>query len=92
MTAAWRAAEEEIAALLGARHPDPFALLGPHAVADGVVVRAFVPGADTVQVMREGLPPAALDQRDPGGIFEGLLPGAALPWCSGAAWCRPCGP
>jgi 1,4-alpha-glucan branching enzyme len=79
VTAAWRAAEEEIAALLGARHPDPFALLGPHAVPGGAVLRAFIPGAETLAVARSGLPAVALACRDPAGVFEGLLHGATLP-------------
>jgi 1,4-alpha-glucan branching enzyme len=44
--------EEGIAALTGARHPDPFALLGLHQGADGRwEVRAFLPGAREVAVI-----------------------------------------
>ncbi|EMH3298199.1 1,4-alpha-glucan branching protein, partial [Burkholderia multivorans] len=35
----------DIDALLGARHPDPFACLGPHAHDGGTIVRALLPGA-----------------------------------------------
>ncbi len=34
--------------LLEAGHPDPFALLGAHAVAGGVALRALLPGRQAV--------------------------------------------
>ena len=71
----WRASDAQIAALVEARHGDPFALLGPHAVAKGVVIRAFVPHAETVSVIeRGGKPLAHLFRRHDAGFFEGLLP------------------
>jgi 1,4-alpha-glucan branching enzyme len=75
----WRARDDAVADLLAARHGDPFALLGPHAAPGGVVLRAFIPGAETLEVLRQGAAPAILDRRDPEGFFEGVLPGAALP-------------
>jgi hypothetical protein len=36
---------------LAARHADPFALLGPHAAPGGVVLRAFVPGAESLSAI-----------------------------------------
>ncbi|CAH0279731.1 1,4-alpha-glucan branching protein GlgB [Roseomonas sp. CECT 9278] len=71
----WRAEADAIADLLAARHADPFALLGPHAVPGGVVLRAFVPGA-------EGLSAAgvSLERRDDAGFFEGFIAGATLPF------------
>jgi 1,4-alpha-glucan branching enzyme len=71
----WRAPQEDIARFLGARHADPFALLGPHAAEGGVVVRAFVPHAEDLLV--QGI---ALERRDDAGFFEGLIPGATLPF------------
>ena len=44
-------AEAEAHALLDARHGDPFRVLGPHPVPDGVVVRAIRPGARRVEVV-----------------------------------------
>jgi hypothetical protein len=41
-------------ALLEGRHADPFAVLGPHESGGVPVVRAFVPGADTVDVVTRG--------------------------------------
>ncbi len=75
----WRARDDAVADLLAGRHGDPFALLGPHKAPGGVVLRAFIPGAETLEVLRQGAAPAILDRRDPEGFFEGVLPGAALP-------------
>ena len=40
-----------IEAILEARHGDPFAVLGPHEVDGGMGVRAFLPDADSVDVV-----------------------------------------
>ena len=66
----WQARESEIEALVQARHPDPFGLLGLQTARGGMVLRAFVPGAETVAI--DGL---ALQCRHPDGFFEALLPG-----------------
>ena len=42
----------EIEALAHALHGDPFHVLGPHETASGSVVRAFLPGAVAVEVLR----------------------------------------
>jgi 1,4-alpha-glucan branching enzyme len=58
----------EIVAVVEGRHGDPFAILGPH---DGVV-RAFIPGADAVEVTdRAGDVLGALERVHPAGFFEG---------------------
>ena len=73
----WTAAAGDIEALLGARHDDPFAVLGPHEVPGGVAVRAFVPGAETVEaVAPDGTPLAELARVHDAGLFEGLIAGA----------------
>jgi 1,4-alpha-glucan branching enzyme len=41
---------EPVQALIEARHPDPFSLLGRHAQGAGVVVRAYLPQAERVRV------------------------------------------
>jgi 1,4-alpha-glucan branching enzyme len=61
----------DIDALREGRHGDPFAVLGPHADASGVVwVRAFLPDAASVHVTSgaKSWPLAAVDMA---GIFEG---------------------
>jgi len=70
----WRAAADDVAAIAEARHADPFAVLGPHHVpSGGHVVRAFVPGADRLMLLRDGAdPPLAFEHRG-GGFFEILV-------------------
>jgi 1,4-alpha-glucan branching enzyme len=76
----WRASGEDIAAIVGARHGDPFAVLGPHQTAEGTVIRAFVPGAETMCVCRpDGMVVAAMDRRHEDGFFEALIP-AGTDW------------
>ncbi|MCC7282979.1 MAG: 1,4-alpha-glucan branching protein GlgB [Acetobacteraceae bacterium] len=75
----WRAPQPEIEALLGGRHADPFAILGPHEAEGGVVVRALVPGASRLALRRaEGGQELELPRRRD-ALFEGLVPGAAMP-------------
>jgi 1,4-alpha-glucan branching enzyme len=68
---------ETVQALVTGEHGDPFAVLGPHAAADGVIVRVFLPGAVEVSVV-------PLDARSlshplkplhPAGLWEGEIPG-----------------
>jgi 1,4-alpha-glucan branching enzyme len=74
----WRASDAAVDALLAARHGDPFALLGPHAVPGGVVIRAFVPHAEFLDALTaDGVVP--LQRRRDEGFFEGLVEGVALP-------------
>ncbi|WP_413993597.1 1,4-alpha-glucan branching protein GlgB [Labrys okinawensis] len=74
---AWRLPEVEIAALAAGRHHDPFAVLGPHDTPDGLVIRAFVPNAESVLVVSPELKePVALRRRHDDGVFEGLAAGA----------------
>jgi 1,4-alpha-glucan branching enzyme len=54
-------------------------VLGAHANGDGVVVRAFRPAADRVQVLREGREPVDLALVDESGLFEGTVPERTLP-------------
>ena len=62
-----------IEALIQGRHGDPFAVLGPHLQADGrTAVRAFVPGAISVQAVGGGQD-SPLEPLHADGVFEGLL-------------------
>nr|MDP9416181.1 alpha-amylase family glycosyl hydrolase [Pseudomonadota bacterium] len=73
----WRASDGDVAALLAARHGDPFAILGPHRHSAGLVIRALVPGADTLQVIdQRGQLRLPLERRHPDGFFETLIPDA----------------
>ena len=63
-------------ALAGARHPDPFSILGPHLDNERVVVRAFVPGAQIGQRgHRRRRCPSPWPRCHPAGIFEIALAG-----------------
>lgn len=84
----WRLRQGEVDRLLAARHDDPFAVLGPHAVEGGVVVRALLPGAARL-ALADGRELA----RRQGPLFEDFLPDARLPldrrrWAEGegGAW------
>ncbi len=78
--APWRLDPAAVAALVEARHGDPFAVLGPHAHPDGLVVRALLPGADAVELLGgEGAVLARLERRHLDGLFEGFLEGVAGP-------------
>ena len=71
----------EIELIRHARHGDPFAVLGPHAGADGrVQLRAFLPGATQVVAVAatDGATLAPLHLLHADGLFEGSL-AAALP-------------
>ena len=56
------------------RMADPFAVFGPHETDDGIVVRSFQPGADSVELLsRDGKSFGAM--KDIGhGLFVGNLP------------------
>jgi 1,4-alpha-glucan branching enzyme len=64
----------DIEAIVAARHADPFAVLGPHETASGLVVRAFVPGAVSLWLLsEEGIRVAAFVCRHAAGFFETCL-------------------
>ncbi|WP_322099680.1 1,4-alpha-glucan branching protein GlgB [Aquibaculum arenosum] len=72
----WRLSDTHaVAALVAGRHGDPFALLGPHAVAEGLVIRVLRPDVEKVFAIEpgEGDVLAELDRRHARGFFEGLL-------------------
>jgi 1,4-alpha-glucan branching enzyme len=75
-TAMWQAGREDVDAIVGASHDDPFAVLGLHQTAAGWVVRAFVPGADAVRAIdANGQTIVELKRRHPAGFYEGLTRG-----------------
>jgi 1,4-alpha-glucan branching enzyme len=77
-------APADAAALLAADHGDPFAVLGMHEVGGRLVLRALVPGAETLEVLDRagGATVATLPRVHPDGLFAGPLPegqGSAAP-------------
>jgi 1,4-alpha-glucan branching enzyme len=61
--------------LANATLADPFAILGPHCIDDAVVVRAFLPGATAVEVVRrsDGTTLGVLERGEYDGLFEGPI-------------------
>jgi len=77
---------EIIQAIVRGRYGDPFAVLGPHGVAqDGqpaLAVRAFLPGAEAVMVVPADGDPGAqrMARLHADGFFEALFPGWDAPF------------
>jgi 1,4-alpha-glucan branching enzyme len=78
LAAQWRLDRRDADALTSATITDPFAVLGPHATPDGRVIRAFLPGAQRVEILRRPdrynlgeLARGAVD-----GLFEGEIDGS----------------
>ena len=70
----WRLDQGQVDAIVGALHGDPFAVLGPHVVPEGVVIRAFAPHALEVEARdASGRRLATLERRHSDGVFEGLV-------------------
>src|SRR6476469_7076633 len=59
--------------LAGARHADPFSVVGPHLEHRRVVIRAIFPSAASVAVTRPDHPPVEMRKRHPAGIYEAAL-------------------
>jgi len=83
---AYALSREEADALAGARHADPFKVLGPRDTAAGRVIRAYLPGARAVEVLRRSdrQPIGKLEPRD-NGLFEGTVTDRA-PYLLRVAW------
>ncbi|WP_374544861.1 1,4-alpha-glucan branching protein GlgB [Rhodoblastus sp.] len=65
-----RTPDADVEAIVAGRHPNPFAVLGPHASAQGVAIRAFAPGAlKLAAVYADGARVALAPRGD--GFFEG---------------------
>jgi 1,4-alpha-glucan branching enzyme len=72
-------AQIDIDALVEARHPDPFSVLGLHATERGPVARAMLPGAIRVTAIarEDGRVLGTLERLHPAGLFAGALAEAA---------------
>ena len=73
--------QSDVQRLVSGTHDDPFAVLGPHTSGSDTVIRAFVPGAETIHVIAPegGAPLAALEPVGGDGIFAATLPTGAMP-------------
>jgi 1,4-alpha-glucan branching enzyme len=76
-----------VAAILEGRHGDPFAVLGPFATRDRVLLRTFQPGARAVEAVarEDGRILAGLDVVAEGGLFAGEIP-AGTPYLLRIHW------
>jgi 1,4-alpha-glucan branching enzyme len=68
---------QEVEAIVGGYHGDPFRILGPHAVVDDDdnemwEVRAFLPHAQSAELVIDG-EAAAMNQAHPQGVFVALV-------------------
>ncbi|PZF76508.1 1,4-alpha-glucan branching enzyme [Aestuariivirga litoralis] len=71
----WTLPAAEVEAIVSGRHGDPFAVLGLHEAGTEWVARAFVPGAEELEVLdRDGKRLVWLPRRHAAGFFEGPLP------------------
>jgi 1,4-alpha-glucan branching enzyme len=68
-----------IEAVVQGRHGDPFSVLGPHVEAGTRMVRAFLPGVQSVDVIERatGFAIGSLQRLHPEGFFSGAAAGAA---------------
>jgi 1,4-alpha-glucan branching enzyme len=68
-------ASPEAEALAHGRHGDPFKVLGPRDSSSGRMIRAFLPGAQGVEVLRRSdrAVIGKLDGTEPDGFFEGAV-------------------
>src|SRR5690242_18147245 len=66
---------DSAALIAAADHPDPFSFLGMHEVGDGVVVRAFLPGARAAEVVDRdsGQRAAVMTRLHEAGVFSGQI-------------------
>lgn len=70
----------EIEAIVGGYHGDPFSILGPHEFEDGVVVRTFLPLADSAEVMISSKKTYPMEKIKVDGLFEVVIPDQKLPF------------
>ncbi|CAN5666343.1 1,4-alpha-glucan branching protein GlgB [soil metagenome] len=68
------APQGDVAAIVAARHGDPFSVLGPHELGGGLVARVFIPGAEGAEAFTAGGERAGVLERvDPAGFLAGRL-------------------
>jgi 1,4-alpha-glucan branching enzyme len=74
--------DREIEAIVTARHGDPFAFLGMHKTASGIVVRAMLPAAQRVSVVDSATSVVAADARrvHRDGLYVAEMPSRKVPF------------
>jgi 1,4-alpha-glucan branching enzyme len=78
--------EDAVAAVVAGDHGDPYSFLGMHQLEGGTVVRAFLPGASTVEVVsRDGDAIGTLERIHPDGLFAGPVR-QSVPYRLRAVW------
>ncbi len=74
-------APDAVDALVAGTHGDPFSVLGIHKVGRGHVVRAFIPGAESVEAIDAAEQVISrLERRHDAGLFEGRIKGRLRYW------------
>ena len=68
---------DDIAAIVGGYHGNPFSILGPHEADGNLVIRAFFPQASAVSVQIQDQS-KSLSRFHWDGFFEIVLPGVSL--------------
>src|SRR5271163_2778223 len=66
---------DELERLLALQHHDPHSILGAHLDGKRIVVRAFRPGASSINLLVPGDAPRPMELIDPAGLFEGSVEG-----------------
>ena len=56
--------------LIELTHPDPHSVLGPHGTREGLVIRAFRPGAASMSVLPDDFAAVPMKLVHPAGVFE----------------------
>ena len=70
----WKTSNAEIDAIVAGRHGDPFRVLGLHQLGKSWIVRAFVPGAMSLEAMNSGGKSLGqIHRRHEAGFFEGPI-------------------
>ena len=70
----------ELKAFLSLKHSNPHSILGAHQVGDGVMIRAFRPDAEAIEVLVGARKPRSMEEIHDAGLFEIFLPDlAAVP-------------
>ena len=66
---------DELERLLALQHHDPHSILGAHLDGKRIIVRAFRPGASSINLLVPGDAPRPMQLVDPAGLFEGSVEG-----------------